>query len=222
MRHGQQSLSMNTNLPTVLVTEQECAGIALNNGGPVSARVNNQRRDHQTWPMKIVGGCWLTTLSLSSNDRRESHHRPSGILCVDESIFPWCGYGGEWINIGLPMSIEIERKPKNGCEVQTCCDGETGVMMRMKRVKSANAPHQLEASLWHNEDPVTNKGTKALKDLTHPWARSWHFVVADSHFASVQAALAMCAIGLFFVGVVKTAAKRFPLHHLNSQQFAKR
>jgi hypothetical protein len=55
---------------------------------------------------------------LNFNSHRESQVVPSWVLCVDESISRWYGQGGDWINLGLPMYVAIDRKPKNGCEIQ--------------------------------------------------------------------------------------------------------
>ena len=52
------------------------------------------------------------------NDHRASHFTPSDILVIDESIARWYGLGGNWINIGLPMYVDIDRKPESGCEIQ--------------------------------------------------------------------------------------------------------
>jgi hypothetical protein len=41
-----------------------------------------------------------------------------------------------WINLGLPHYVAMDRKPEHGCEIQNCCDGITGIMMRLELVKS--------------------------------------------------------------------------------------
>ena len=52
------------------------------------------------------------------NQHRAATFIPSERICVDESISRWYGHGGQWINIGLPMYVAIDRKPENGCEIQ--------------------------------------------------------------------------------------------------------
>ena len=47
------------------------------------------------------------------NSHREQFFEPSSELCADESIVRWCGLGGDWTNMGLPMCVAIERKPEN-------------------------------------------------------------------------------------------------------------
>ena len=39
---------------------------------------------------------------------------PSDIICDDDSIMRWYQQGGHWINLGLPMYVEMERNPDNG------------------------------------------------------------------------------------------------------------
>ena len=49
-----------------------------------------------------------------------------------------------------------------------------------------------------------------------PWAHLGRVVVVDSYFASVPCALEMRAIGLRFIGVVKTATKQYPQQFLSN------
>lgn len=80
-------------------------------------------------------------------------------------------------------------------------------MVRIKLVKTARHTAR-------NRDPTEddiNHGTKVMKELVMPWAKTNRLVVADSYFASVQAAEELFKVGLRFTGVVKTATKRFPV-----------
>jgi len=82
---------------------------------------------------------WMKTDHFVSrfNHHRLTHFNPFHLTCVDESISRWCGLGGSWINIGLPMYVAINRKPENGCEIQNSCCAKSGIMMRLKLVKTA-------------------------------------------------------------------------------------
>jgi Transposase IS4 len=71
------------------------------------------------------------------NEHRARMFVPSEDICVDESISRWYGQGGEWINHGLPKYVAIDRKPENGCEIQNTVCAKSGVMIRMKIVKTA-------------------------------------------------------------------------------------
>eukprot|EP00977_Amphora_coffeiformis_P024489 scaffold16003_cov149-Amphora_coffeaeformis.AAC.5 len=59
------------------------------------------------------------------NVEREKFFDPSSELCVDESMVRWYGIGRDWINEGLPMYVDIDRKPEAGCEIQNVCDGKS-------------------------------------------------------------------------------------------------
>ena len=47
--------------------------------------------------------------------------------------------------MGLPHYVAMDRKPENGCELQNSADGVSGVMMRLKLAKTADA----EAEAMH-------------------------------------------------------------------------
>ena len=70
------------------------------------------------------------------NAHRVSNFNPSHLICVDESIARWYGLGGTWINAGLPFYVAIDRKPEDGCEIQNSCCAVSGIMLRLKIVKS--------------------------------------------------------------------------------------
>jgi hypothetical protein len=149
------------------------------------------------------------------NDHREEYFTPCDRICVDESISRWYGLGGDWINVGLPMYVAMERKPENGAEIQNACCAKSGVMLRLRTRKSkANDSRDL--------NPDTGHGTGVLRDLVIPWAHTGRVVVADSFFASVEAAQVLFRLGIRFVGVVKTVTKRFPMAALGSVQFPHR
>ena len=51
--------------------------------------------------------------------------------------------------------------------------------------------------------------------LVQPWTMTGRIVCADSYFSSVFAAEYLSAAGLRFIGVVKTATRRFPMADLS-------
>ena len=116
----------------------------------------------------------------------------------------WYGQGGHWINHGLPMYVAIDRKPENGCEIQNAACGCSGVMIRLKIVKTAEE----ENASVVTEDDGNNHGTNVLKFLVEPWVRTDRCVCADSYFTSVNAVTVLRMMGLRFIGVVKTATKK--------------
>jgi hypothetical protein len=103
------------------------------------------------------------------NEHRAVYLLVSDRICVDESFSRWYGQGGFWINIGLPMYVSYERKPDDGCELWTCCDGRNGIMIQIKIVKSSA---ELEAERERDnveDDGNLNHGTQVLLELISPW-----------------------------------------------------
>ena len=127
----------------------------------------------------------------------------------------WYGQGGHWINHGLPMYVAINRKLENGCEIQNAACGHSGVMIQLKVVKTAEEENASAVT----DDDGNNHGTNVLKFLVEPWVRTDCCVCADSYFASVNAVTVMRMMGLHFIGVVKTATKKFPMSYLSNLEF---
>jgi hypothetical protein len=152
------------------------------------------------------------------NEYRKNYFIPSHTICVDESISRWYGQGGFWINVGLPMYMAIDRKPENGCEIQNSACGTSGVMLRLKLVKTAE---EEGANAVEDDDGLLH-GTAVLKSLVLPWANTNRIVCGDSYFASVGACEEMQRIGLRFIGVVKTATRRFLLAYLSALELVNR
>ena len=80
------------------------------------------------------------------NEHREKFFNPSSDMCADESMSRW--YGLDWINIGLPMYVALDRKPEHGCKIQNLCDGQSGIMLRLLLVKSGTLCSGEEAIRW--------------------------------------------------------------------------
>lgn len=177
---------------------------------------------HEAWRWRLVDD------NVDNfNRHRAQYFRPSGRICVDESIFRWYGQGGHWINLGLPMYVAMDRKPEAGAEVQNAACGESGVMIRLRVVKTAKAEEEEEDNnrrqhlLQENDEGVLH-GTAVLCDLVRTWSRSNRVVCADSYFASVPCAKKLRAMGFGFIGVVKTATKQYPMQYLSSIELQER
>jgi hypothetical protein len=145
------------------------------------------------------------------NSYRETIFFPSDLICVNESMSRWYGQGGYWINHGLPQYIAINRKPEFGCEIQNSACGRSGIMMRLKLVKTME---EQQAHL-HAGDGGLVHGAAILKSLVLPWARTDRIVCANSNIASVGALRELKRIGLRFIGVAKTATWQFPQSYLS-------
>jgi hypothetical protein len=164
----------------------------------------------------------------SFNEHRASTFSPSERICVDESISRWYGKGGHWINHGLPMYVAIDRKPENGCEIQCASCGESGIMIRLKLVKTAEEEARHIALM---DEAATGEimsdqgllhGAKVMRDLVLPWMHSDRIVCGDSYFASVPAATMMMRYGMRFIGVVKSATRQYPMSYLSQVELNNR
>jgi Transposase IS4 len=175
---------------------------------------------HETWRWKRVDD-----FVEAYNTYRKSNFIPSDLLCVDESMSRWYGIGGDYINKGLPMYVAIDRKPENGCEIQNVCCGRSGVMLQLKIVKTSQEQRiiameqtrgerdnerELEGALEENDSGLPH-GAVVLSQLVSPLFHSNRLVCADSYFSSVAAAEELKRNGLRYIGVVKTATKKFPM-----------
>jgi hypothetical protein len=65
-------------------------------------------------------------------------------------------------------------------------------------------------------------GTMILLFLVGPWLYTNRTTVGDSYFASVGAAYTLHERGMGFIGVVKTATKRFPMGYLSNLEMQQR
>ena len=128
------------------------------------------------------------------NYYRVASYSPSDRIRVDESISRWYGLGGHWKNVGIPKYVAMERKPDNVCEILDPCDGRSKVMVRLNLVKG-----YVDKELLANEDRGDLYGTRVMKQLVAPWSSSGIVVCAESYFASVSFAIAMCDMGLWLL-----------------------
>jgi hypothetical protein len=151
---------------------------------------------------------------------------PGNHLEADETVIRWYGIGGGYVNKGLPMYLALERKPNNSGEIQNLADVASGIMLRLKVVKSANEEkvNSTDAAAANKDkdncnNDATNEGgegTQVLVELTEPWHDTGRVITADAYFASVEAALKMKDKGLHFIGNVKQCSKMFPMEVLSN------
>ena len=147
------------------------------------------------------------------NDWRATMFKPGTYIVVDESIFRWYGHGGDWINWGLPHYVDMDRKPDSGCEIQNSCDVETGIMLRLKVVKT---PEELQRTEDHTG--AHGHGTQVTLDLVSPWSRTRteRVILGDSYFASLKTCRALKDVNLRFIGPVKSCHAGFPQKYFNN------
>ena len=66
-------------------------------------------------------------------------------LEANETVVRWYGKGVTFVNAGLLMHLALERKPDNGGEIQNLADVASGIMLRLKIVKSAKEEKAIAA-----------------------------------------------------------------------------
>ena len=106
------------------------------------------------------------------------------------------------------VSLALKRKPDNGGEIQNLADVSSGIMLRLKIVKST-AEEKAVSAAAADDDITANKGgkgTQVLLELTEPWHHSDRLVTGDAYFASVEAALKLKEKDLFSLGTSSSAA----------------
>ena len=67
-----------------------------------------------------------------------------------------------------------------------------------------------------DDDEGLLHGLKVLMFLSSPRAHTDFLICSDSYFASITTVEKLAKLGLRFIGVVKTAAKNFPITYLGS------
>jgi hypothetical protein len=72
------------------------------------------------------------------------------------------------------------------------------------------------------EDTELGHGTASLSRLVQPWAGTGRVICADFLFASVEAAELTGRMVLKFIGVLKTATKRYPMAILSEGELSRR
>lgn len=130
---------------------------------------------------------------------------PGYKLTIDESMFAWYGKDN-YDPDGMPAVMKIKRKPKGvGCEVKTICDSASRIMVGMEINEGKDVMCNKK---WQRE---LGAGTATTLRLTEPWHGTGRIVVGDSWFGSVKTSTELRKRGLYFLGMVKTAHKNYPL-----------
>lgn len=139
------------------------------------------------------------------NERWKNVIRPGYKITVDESMFVWYGRN-------MPAVMKIRRKPKGiGCEVKNAADSVTNIMLRLEINEGKD---EMSKKMWQKD---FGAGTATTLRLLEPWFGSGRIVLGDSWFASVKTAVQLYERGLFFMGIVKTATKKFPLKEIRDR-----
>ena len=135
---------------------------------------------------------------------------PGCFLCIDECMSMWKGMDYNIAGIfGLPHKTKIARKPEGvGCEMKSLADVTTGCLLLLDIMEGRERQEQKEyANL--------GAGTGTTKRMTKKYHGTNRVCIGDSWFASFLTALELFNVGLFFMGIVKTASRFFPKKFLS-------
>ena len=116
--------------------------------------------------------------------------------------------------MGLLQYAEMDSKLVNRCKIQNTYCSQLRAMPRLKLFEAA------EEEYAHTQEgyEVLTHNLKVLKKSVSPWFQTDQLVCGDLYFASVTAAEELAHIGLWFIDDLKTAATKFPMEYLQTQE----
>jgi hypothetical protein len=116
----------------------------------------------------------------------------------------WKGLSSRIAGIsGLPHKTKIVRKPEGvGCEFKALACVDTGLLLALEIMEGA------ERNVGR-EYRYLGVGVGTCLRMTAPWHGTNRELVGDSWFSSLLAAYYLWEVGIFFIGIVKTASKYF-------------
>lgn len=132
-------------------------------------------------------------------------------IVIDECMSAWRGRDAFECIFVLPHKTKIIRKPEGvGAEIKSLADGESGILLHLELMEGKNAQAAKE---FCDEFPSSIAMTLRIVKKYFNTGITLH---ADSAFSSVSCAHALLERGLYFMGCVKTASKRYPKEYLNN------
>ena len=148
---------------------------------------------------------------------------PGKYLTVDES-FSFMDQGltshlddGDVIGgAALPHTSKNPKKPLGiGCELKTCADAASKVMLHLDIVRAAADNSKIR---YGKDNPIRIQNAivsvpyhvAITLRAVESWFGTKRTVVADSAFSSVMTAYWLYVAGLNFLGIVKTATRMYP------------
>lgn len=135
---------------------------------------------------------------------------PGYSMCADESTCRWTGFEG-WHPDGCPHVTKIPRKPEPlSVEIRDLCDSISEIFLFLEIQEGKDDMAKKEFC-----GKGVSAGTAFMLRATKSWHGTGRVVLGDSAFASVATAVALRKVGIFFLGLVKTATMYFPKLALN-------
>ena len=143
---------------------------------------------------------------------------PGKFLVVDEIMSMWLGKDGKYAVEGMPHVTKITRKPEGvGAEMKAVADGDTGCIIGVDLMEGAA---RMALRPFIDRYPA---GTAVCLRLCGFWRGSGRIVIGDSWLGSVVCLIGLRQeLGLFFMGMVKTAHRRFPKAHFDDWFIARK
>ena len=129
---------------------------------------------------------------------------------MDESMSKWRGQKLSHHHAGgHPHVTCIPRKPEPlGTELRALADAATHAIIQIEIQEG-------KAAMRMKEHSNLGGGCGSIMRMVWPWRGSGRIVVGDSAFASVTTAFWLYwTCGIYFIGLVKTATKYFPVAYL--------
>ena len=155
--------------------------------------------------------CFVQPLVDAFNEQMAEAINPGWMLCVDESMCAWRGKVGKGDRYKIPKLSWVPRKLEPlGAELKASGDALLGVILRLEICKGKETHAGLEYFKEKARDGVEYGHTvSTMMRLVKLWFGTERVVGGDSWFAQVKGAEALAEKGLYFMGDVKTATRRF-------------
>lgn len=130
-------------------------------------------------------------------------------LVVDEMMSSWLGIPLSFNIFGIPHTTKIARKPKGvGAEFKSAACGYSGIIIQIEIQEGKDAMRLKRFA------PTHGAGASTTFRLTEPWHGQGRTVIGDSWFGSVTCLLLLRSVGTYFMGMVKTATRMYPMQYM--------
>lgn len=156
--------------------------------------------------------CFVDPMVTAFNEQMADVVNPGWLLCVDETMSAWRGKQGKRDSKKCPKLSWVPRKPEPlGTELKTAGCALSGMIITVEICKGKETHKDLEFFKEKSRFDASEYGhtTATTLRLIKPWFGTQRVLGGDSWFASVKTAEACAERGIYFVGDVKTATRRF-------------
>ena len=118
----------------------------------------------------------------------------------------WKGAESEFCTDALPHISVESRKPVNrGTEAKAICDGQSNIMLKFEILEGKTV---MQRKRYCQQYGAT---TATVLRLAEHYNGSGRIIIGDSWFSSMKTLCALKERGLFFIGIIKTAHRLYPI-----------